>query len=327
MIIMLITSGYEFDGYRITQYLDFCSGECAMGTGFLSSFGANLADFLGKNSTLYESKLSKAREHALKQLIASASSLGADGIIAIEMNYTVFSADIMGVTANGTAVKIEKIAESRTYPANTLNVKNFNPDLPIKPVNMQITPQNDNCSAVLTITDIMQNNISAMSCDVEFTTMLDDYYCFENLPFYDFRLIPDSVCRDKTSASVPVSLPPEQVGILKSIRVTIRKYCDFGAVVIPEVNDVEWQSNTDSKEINGTEKDGGSEIPFSIQFKLTIKEMKTAKEIYEYCVEYDNINRGVIPSELIENVKAMAVKERLYGNMYDECINKIEKLL
>ena len=55
--------------------------------------------------------------------------------------------------------------------------------------------------------------------------------------------------------------------------------------------------------------------------------MKTAKEIYEYCVEYDNINRGVIPSELIENVKAMAVKERLYGNMYDECINKIEKLL
>ncbi len=324
---MLITSGYEFDGYRITKYLDFCSGECAMGTGFLSSFGANLADFLGKNSSLYESKLNKAREHALKQLIASASSLGADGIIAIEMNYTVFSADIMGVTANGTAVKIEKIAESLTYPTNTLNVKNFNPDLPIKPVNMQITPQGDKCSAVLTITDITQNNISAISCDVEFTTTLDDYYCFENLPFYDFRLIPDSVRRDKTSAAVPVSLPPEQVGMLKSVRVTIRKYCDLGVVVIPEVNDVEWQSNTAPKEMNSTENDGSAELPFSIQFKLTIKEMKTAKEIYEYCVEYNNTNRGVIPPDLIENVKAMAVKERLYGNMYDECIKKIEKII
>lgn len=324
---MLITSGYEFDGYRITKYLDFCSGECAMGTGFLSSFGANLADFLGKNSTLYESKLSKAREYALKQLIASASSLGADGIIAIEMNYTVFSADIMGVTANGTAVKVEKITGSQTYPANTLNVKNFNPGLPIKPVNMQITPLDDKCSAMLTITDITQNNISAMSCDVEFTTMLDDHYCFENLPFYDFRLIPDSVHREKTSAAVPVSLPPEQVGILKSVRVTIRKYCDLGVVVIPEVNDVEWQSNTTPKEMNSTANDDTSEIPFSIQFKLTIKEMKTAKEIYEYCVEYDNTNRGVIPSDLIENVRAMAMKERLYGNMYDECIKKIEEII
>lgn len=45
---MLITSGCGFDGYRITKYLDFCSGECALGTGFLNSFGANLADFLGK---------------------------------------------------------------------------------------------------------------------------------------------------------------------------------------------------------------------------------------------------------------------------------------
>ena len=325
---MLITSGYDFDGYRITKYLDFCSGECAMGTGFLSSFGANLADFLGKNSTLYENKLNKAREHALKQLISSASARGADGIIAIEMNYTVFSADIMGVTANGTAVKVEKIAESILYPANTLNIKNFNPDLPVKPVNMQITPQENNCSAVLTITDIAQNNISAISCDVEFTTMLDDHYCFENLPFYDFRLIPDSVRRDKASAAVPVPLPPEQAGLLKSIRVIIRKYCDFGAVVVPQINDVEWQPNAGvSKEATGSDGVESSEVPFSVQLKLSIKDMKTAREVYEYCVEYDNTNRGVIPPDLIENVKAKALKERLYGNMYDECIKEIEKII
>ena len=79
--------------------------------------------------------------------------------------------------------------------------------------------------------------------------------------------------------------------------------------------------------MNSTENDGSAELPFSIQFKLTIKEMKTAKEIYEYCVEYNNTNRGVIPPDLIENVKAMAMKERLYGNMYDECIKKIEEII
>lgn len=96
-------------------------------------------------------------------------------------------------------------------------------------------------------------------------------------------------------------------------------------VVIPEVNDVEWQSDTAPSKMNETKNDVSSEIPFSIQFKLMIKEMKTAKEIYEYCVEYDNTNRGVIPPDLIENVKTMAMKERLYGNMYDECIKKLRK--
>ena len=44
---ILLTSGYNFEGYRIKKYLGFCSGECALGTGFLSSLGAGIADILG----------------------------------------------------------------------------------------------------------------------------------------------------------------------------------------------------------------------------------------------------------------------------------------
>ena len=40
---ILLTSGYNFEGYRIKKYLGFCSGECALGTGFLSSLGAEIA--------------------------------------------------------------------------------------------------------------------------------------------------------------------------------------------------------------------------------------------------------------------------------------------
>ena len=42
---MLITSGYNFEGYRITDYLGFCSGEAALGTGFLSSLGAGFSGY------------------------------------------------------------------------------------------------------------------------------------------------------------------------------------------------------------------------------------------------------------------------------------------
>ena len=91
---MLITSGYDFEGYIITDYLGLCSGEAALGTGFLSSFGANLADFLGTNSSLYEDKLTDARDIALKNLVSHAQSFGADGIIAVQIEYAVFSSDI-----------------------------------------------------------------------------------------------------------------------------------------------------------------------------------------------------------------------------------------
>lgn len=36
---ILMTSGYNFEGYTISNYLGVYSGECALGTGFLSTLG------------------------------------------------------------------------------------------------------------------------------------------------------------------------------------------------------------------------------------------------------------------------------------------------
>ena len=126
---MLITSGYDFEGYIITDYLGLCSGEAALGTGFLSSFGANLADFLGTNSSLYEDKLTDARDIALKNLVSHAQSFGADGIIAVQIEYAVFSSDIMGVIANGTAVKLHK----KNFTDVSVEIKESMFDCPLTP--------------------------------------------------------------------------------------------------------------------------------------------------------------------------------------------------
>ncbi len=66
---IMITSGFNFEHYAITQYLGFCSGECVLGTGFLSSLGASIADFLGSTSSLYEGKLESAKKLHLKNFI------------------------------------------------------------------------------------------------------------------------------------------------------------------------------------------------------------------------------------------------------------------
>lgn len=125
---IMITSGFNFENYAITKYLGFCSGECVLGTGFLSSLGASIADFLGSTSTLYEGKLENAKSSALEELYSKAHSLGANAIIGVDVDYTTFSSDIMGVIANGTAVKIEPLA-NETSISSQISIDNYNPDL------------------------------------------------------------------------------------------------------------------------------------------------------------------------------------------------------
>jgi uncharacterized protein YbjQ (UPF0145 family) len=105
---ILITSGYNFEGYSITEYFGFFSGECALGTGFLSTLGAGVADFLGTNSTMYSGKLKEAKEYAISRLVSQVQRTGGNAIIGLDVDYTTFSSDIMGVIVSGTAVKITK---------------------------------------------------------------------------------------------------------------------------------------------------------------------------------------------------------------------------
>lgn len=314
---MLITSGYDFEGYHITDYLGLCSGECALGTGFLSSFGAGIADLLGTNSSLYESKLNEARKHAINNLISNAASLGANAIIAVDVDYTVFSADIVGVTANGTAVKITKRTKYKTYPTIELNIKNFNPDLPIKPSNLSISLVDGECYAAISVIDISSNSITAIACDIDFTTILNDEYHFENIAFYNFA----ETEKSKTSEPVPISIPSDKVKIIKSAHLVISKYCNLGDVITPVKNDVIWNDEAAPAE------NQSDTVSFKVQFLVNIKSMDSAKEIYDYCTDYNSSNNGVIPPELLESIKSCALKERLYGNMYDECIKQISQYM
>ena len=103
------TTGYTFDGYKITQYLDIVNGEIVLGTGFLSEFSAGMNDLFGTSSGMFSSKLQQAREHAQAEMIVKAVSMGANAIIGIDFDYITFANNMIGVVANGTAVVIEEI--------------------------------------------------------------------------------------------------------------------------------------------------------------------------------------------------------------------------
>lgn len=103
-----VTTGYDFEGYQIVDYKGIVSGDIVLGTGFISEFAASWSDAFGTTSNTFAGKMKTAKQKALKQLMANAMITGANAVIRIDFDYTMFSNNMLGVSANGTAVVIRK---------------------------------------------------------------------------------------------------------------------------------------------------------------------------------------------------------------------------
>ena len=113
---MLITSGFNFDGYRIVKYSGYISGDDAM-----SVDRGNAWEDVSVRDKLMES-LTTIRRNALRELKEAAYELGCNAVIGVDFDYinldpqtagiggcTVYQPYVFCVTANGNAVIIEKI--------------------------------------------------------------------------------------------------------------------------------------------------------------------------------------------------------------------------
>lgn len=118
MANMLVTSGFNFDGYRITKYSGYISGDDAMTVERGSSFTDG-----GVRDKLMAS-LTQIRRNALRELKEAAYDLGCNAVIGVDFDYitldpqtanitggTTYQPYVFCVTANGNAVVIEKIEE------------------------------------------------------------------------------------------------------------------------------------------------------------------------------------------------------------------------
>ena len=115
---ILITSGFNFDGYKVVKYSGYISGddvvEVERGTTFLGMGATHTG------SALTES-LVKIRRRALQELKEAAYDLGCNAVIGVDFDYitlepetaslgkhTTYLPYVFCVTANGNAVVIEK---------------------------------------------------------------------------------------------------------------------------------------------------------------------------------------------------------------------------
>ncbi len=114
---MLVTSGFNFDGYKITRYSGYISGDDCVTMPRNNFWGTNSVD-----QNLCDA-LVKIRRQALKELKEAAYELGCNAVIGVDFDYlvmdpqhggtlnaqiTVYEPYVICVTANGNAVVIEK---------------------------------------------------------------------------------------------------------------------------------------------------------------------------------------------------------------------------
>jgi uncharacterized protein YbjQ (UPF0145 family) len=105
---MLITTTPNIEGKKVTAYVGLVTGEAILGANIFRDMFAGIRDIVGGRSAAYEKELQKAREIAFDDMAKKAEGLGANAIIAVDIDYeTIGSGSMLMVSVSGTAVVAE----------------------------------------------------------------------------------------------------------------------------------------------------------------------------------------------------------------------------
>ncbi|MBE9136551.1 heavy metal-binding domain-containing protein [Nodosilinea sp. LEGE 07088] len=107
---MIVTTGPNVDGRQVVEYCGLVNGEAILGANIFKDFFAGIRDVVGGRSGAYEQSLRQARNTAIKEMMQAAKELGADAIIAVDIDYESLEinngGNMLMVAASGTAVRL-----------------------------------------------------------------------------------------------------------------------------------------------------------------------------------------------------------------------------
>ncbi|PZO45704.1 MAG: hypothetical protein DCF21_01530 [Leptolyngbya sp.] len=107
---MILTTGPNVDGRQVIEYCGIVNGEAILGANIFKDFFAGIRDVVGGRAGAYEQSLRQARNTAIKEMMQAAKELGADAIIAVDIDYESIEisngGNMLMVAASGTAVRL-----------------------------------------------------------------------------------------------------------------------------------------------------------------------------------------------------------------------------
>lgn len=105
---MIVTTGNEIEGSRITEYLGVVRGIVVRATSIGAGFIGGLKSLAGGNIEEFTRVCEAARQEAFARMVQHAQEVGADAIVGMRYDATEFTQGTTEVLAYGTAVKLER---------------------------------------------------------------------------------------------------------------------------------------------------------------------------------------------------------------------------
>ena len=103
---MIVTTGNEIEGSRITEYMGVVRGIVVRATSIGAGFIGGLKSLAGGNIEEFTRVCEAARQEAFARMVQHAQEMGADAIIGMRYDATEFTTGTTEVLAYGTAVKL-----------------------------------------------------------------------------------------------------------------------------------------------------------------------------------------------------------------------------
>lgn len=104
---MIVTTTPTIQGKEIRDYFGIVTGEAIMGANIFKDLLASITDIVGGRSAAYEQELRKAREIAIEEMVLTASELGGDAVVGVDVDYEVIRDGMLMVAVSGTAVRLK----------------------------------------------------------------------------------------------------------------------------------------------------------------------------------------------------------------------------
>ena len=103
---IILTTETHVD-FKIDKRLDIITAECVLGMGIISDFVSGIRDSIGGRDNTTQNSLREAKNTVLEELRKEAFSIGANAVIAVDLDYSEFSGkgkSMLFIVASGTAI-------------------------------------------------------------------------------------------------------------------------------------------------------------------------------------------------------------------------------
>lgn len=107
---MIVTTTDRIEGTPVTEVLGIVAGETVVGVNIFRDLFASIRDIVGGRAGGYQNALKDAREIAIREMAEEAQALGADAVVAVDIDYEAIgqNGSMLMVSCNGTAVRLKR---------------------------------------------------------------------------------------------------------------------------------------------------------------------------------------------------------------------------